>query len=67
MQDSINNLKTNVDAINEDKTNNLKSENIRSGVTILGISGTLEEGIDTSDANATAEDIAINKTAYVNE
>lgn len=66
MQDSINNLKTNVDAINEDKTNNLKSENIRSGVTILGISGTLEEGIDTSDANATAEDIAINKTAYVN-
>lgn len=67
MQDSINNLKTNVDAINEDKTNNLKPENIRSGVTILGISGTLEEGIDTSDANATAEDIAINKTAYVNE
>lgn len=66
MQDSINNLKTNVDAINEDKTNNLKSENIRSGVTILGISGTLEEGIDTSDANATAGDIAINKTAYVN-
>lgn len=66
MQDSINNLKTNVDAINEDKTNNLKPENIRSGVTILGISGTLEEGIDTSDANATAEDIAINKTAYVN-
>lgn len=66
MQDSINNLKTNVDAINEDKTNNLKSENIRSGVTILGISGTLEEGIDTSDANATAEDIAINKMAYVN-
>lgn len=67
MQDSINNLKTNVDAINEDKTNNLKPENIRSGITILGISGTLEEGIDTSDANATAEDIAINKTAYVNE
>lgn len=67
MQDSINNLKTNVDAINEDKTNNLKPENIRSGVTILGISGTLEGGIDTSDANATAEDIAINKTAYVNE
>lgn len=36
------------------------------GNTILGISGTLEEGIDTSDANATAKDIVSGKTAYVN-
>ena len=30
------------------------------------VEGTLEEGIDTSDANATSDDITINKTAYVN-
>ena len=43
------------------------AEKIVQGNTILGIEGTATTGgIDTSDANAIAEDILINKTAYVN-
>jgi len=38
---------------------------IKKGITIGGITGTLEV-LDTSDATATAEDIAKGKTAYVN-
>ena len=38
---------------------------IKNGITIGGITGTLEV-LDTSDANATPEDIALGKTAYVN-
>ena len=49
-----------------DKNTNLKPENLKQGVTCLGIEGTMNSGIDTSDANAIAEDILINKTAYVN-
>ena len=37
---------------------------IKNGITIGGITGTLEV-LDTSDATATAEDIALGKTAYV--
>ena len=37
---------------------------IKSGITIGGITGTLET-LDTSDATATPEDIALGKTAYV--
>lgn len=44
----------------------LTADKITSGNTILGIEGTATTGIDTSDANAIAEDISINKTAYVN-
>lgn len=44
---------------------NIKSENIKSGITILGVEGGYE-GIDTSDATALSEDILQNKTAYVN-
>lgn len=44
----------------------LTADKIISGNTILGIEGTATTGIDTSDANAIAEDISINKTAYVN-
>lgn len=44
---------------------NLTSENIKKDVTCLGVTGTYE-GIDTSDATATAEDIARGKTAYIN-
>jgi len=48
-----------------EKTLKIRPENIKNGVTILGITGTLEEGIDTSDATATAGDILAGKTAYV--
>lgn len=52
--------------IKEDKNTNLKPENLKAGVTCLGVVGTMQSGIDTSDANATANDIAESKTAYVN-
>lgn len=55
-----------VSAVTSDIDENIKAENIKSGVEILGVTGTLEEGIDTSDANATADDIVSPKTAYVN-
>ena len=52
--------------IKEDRNTNLKPENLKAGVTCLGVVGTMQPGIDTSDANATADDISLNKTAYVN-
>ena len=52
--------------IADEKDLKVLPENIKKDVSILGVTGTLEEGIDTSDATATANDIAINKTAYVN-
>ena len=52
--------------IKEDRNTNLKPENLKAGVTCLGVVGTMQAGIDTSDANATTNDIAIGKTAYVN-
>lgn len=48
------------------KEANLLPENLKSGVTCMGVEGTLQEGIDTSDATATANDIVSGKTAYVN-
>ena len=47
------------------QSSELIANNIKKGVTIGGITGTLEI-LDTSDATATAEDILEGKTAYVN-
>lgn len=52
--------------IKEDRNTNLKPENLKAGVTCLGVVGTMQPGIDTSDATATASDISNGKTAYVN-
>lgn len=43
---------------------NLLPEYIKKGITLGGVTGTLES-LDTSDATATAEDILEGKTAYV--
>lgn len=65
-----NQLQTNLDLILEEKNTKLLPENLRAGVTLLGVTGTMQEGngggLDTSDATATANDIAQGKTAYVN-
>lgn len=42
---------------------NIIADNIKSGITILGITGTYS-GVDTTDATAVAADILIGKTAY---
>ena len=60
-----NELQQNLDEILLDKETNLLSENLKEGVTVLGVTGTLET-LDTSDATAQASDIVEGKTAYVN-
>ena len=52
------------DEVTVEGDNNLLSENIKKDVEIFGVLG-LMDGIDTSDADATAEDIAMDKIAYV--
>ena len=59
-------LKTNLQEILAEKEQKIIAENIKKDVEIFGVIGTLEGGIDTSDANAVADDLAQNKTAYVN-
>ena len=49
----------------KDLTNHIAA-NIRYGKTLYGVAGSLVEGIDTSDANATSSSIHDGKTAYVN-
>lgn len=51
----------------QDKTTNLLPENLKAGVTCLGVEGRMQSGVDTSDATAVANDIVADKTAYVNE
>ena len=58
-------LKDKANEILTDKSTNLLPENIKKDTTILGVTGTLET-LNTSDATATAENILIGKTAYVN-
>lgn len=55
---TVNEVTSNID---ED----IKAENIKAGVNILGVNGSYE-GVDTSDATATSGDILKDKTAYVN-
>lgn len=61
-----NELQTTLDNILNDKNTNLLPENIKEGITCLGIKGTYK-GTDTSDATAAPEDILLNRTAYVND
>ncbi len=49
----------------QEKTTKIIPENIKQGINIFGIDGTLKEGIDTSNATATANDILQGMTAYV--
>lgn len=55
-----------VNAVTSEIDSNIQPENIKKGISILDVTGTMESGIDTSDATATAGDIAQDKTAYVN-
>lgn len=50
-----------VSRIQQMKNAKIKAENLRSGVNVFGVNGTY-----TSDANANGNDLAMNKTAYVN-
>lgn len=52
--------------INEEKNTKLLPENLKAGITCFGVTGNLEEGIDTSNATAVADDIISGKTAYIN-
>ena len=52
-------------ATTSNASSNLIASYIKKGVKVGGITGTLEV-LDTSDADATPEDISLGKTAYVN-
>lgn len=60
-------LRTKLVDIQTEKNTKLTPDNLREGITCLGVTGILKEKIDTSDATATAADIIKNKTAYVND
>jgi hypothetical protein len=55
----------NIPAVTASVDSNIAANNIKTGVNILGITGNYE-GLNTSDANAIAQDIRIGKSAYVN-
>lgn len=55
-----------IEDLEEEKQLKVLPTNIRNQITILGVTGNLIPGIDTSDANAIASDIVQDKTAYVN-
>ena len=54
-----------VPAVTAEIDEDIKSENIIEGVTILGVKGGFK-GVDSSNATATAKDMLRNKTAYIN-
>ena len=54
-----------VNAVDHTIDNNIQTENIKNGVSILGVNGS-SSVVDTSDANAGIWDILRDKTAYVN-
>ena len=58
-------LKQKAQDILDEKEEKIIPENIKKDIQIFDVTGTLEEGIDTSDATATANDLVINTTAYV--
>ena len=54
-------------AVTNEIDSNIKAGNIKKGITILGVAGNLDDnGIDTSDATATADKILSGYTAYAN-
>jgi hypothetical protein len=57
--------KVTVAAVTSDIDENILSENIKAGVTILGVNGKASV-VDTADATANAEEILEDKVAYVN-
>ena len=59
-------LKEKAEQILQEKEEKIIAENIKKDVTIYNVTGSLQEGIDTSDATATDQDILSGKTAYVN-
>ena len=63
MSESNNQLQSILDDILDDKNTNLTPDNLKKGVTCLGIKGRYN-GIDTSDATVTTNDILQGKTAY---
>lgn len=58
-------LKTKAQSILDEKDSKIIPENIKKDVTIFDVTGTMEEGIDTSDATATEDDILFGRTAYI--
>lgn len=58
-------LEEKLNKILAEKKEKILPENIRKGIKLFDVDGSLEI-LDTSDADATAKDIAMNKTAYVN-
>lgn len=59
-------LEMKLQTILQEKEQKILPKNIKRGVTIFNVEGTVNEGMDTSDATATADDIINPKTAYVN-
>lgn len=58
-------LKEKAEQILQEKEEKIIAENIKKDIQIFDVTGNLEEGIDTSDANATENDIVENTSAYV--